>query len=212
MSNKNYYRNNKASDRGYKRSSKPSWGGVVAIVVAALLFFTASVSALAFVSDGFTKTDPTTWFERELNPDNYIKRENYSDQFPDKLANADKGDLTFNIKDDGTIVLKGEYNDSTAANDYNCSWLLTAVTLPAGEYTLSMGNTKHNEEGLFGLMAEIGGRAPEYVGETDFKFTLTEETNVNIYVYVDNCNKFYGINSYIRPILVAKDVAVEYYK
>ena len=212
MGNKNYYRNNKASDSGYKRSSKPSWGGVVAIVVAAGLFFTAAISGFAYMSDGFTNMDPTTWFERELNPDNLIKKENYSKQFPDKLPDEKKGDLEFKIKDDGTIVLKGQYKDADASDNHNQIWALTSVTLSAGEYTLSMGNTENNEEGLFGLVAEIGGKAPEYVGATDLKFEVTEETTVTISVYVNNDNRFFGIHSYIRPILVGKDAKVQYFK
>ncbi len=210
MSNKNYYRNrNSQSDKG---RSNFSWGGVIAIVVAAFLFFTSAIGGLAFISAGFNNMDPTTWFERELNPDNLIKKENYSKQFPDKLPDEKKGDLEFKIKDDGTIVLKGQYKDADAADNHNETWALTSVTLPAGEYTLSMGNTKNNEKELFGLVAQIGGNAPEYVGANDLKFELTEETTVTISVYVNNDNRFFGIHSYIRPILVSGDVAVEYYK
>lgn len=192
------------------RRSSTFWGKVIALVLVICTLFTTFVTAVGFFSEGFSNADPTTWFEKDNNPDNLIQKANYIDSLIDE---SEKG-LKMDWKDDGSVVLSGKHDDtSNDASDYY-TYAFVNVTLPEGTYVLSTGN-KNCREDLFGLHYKYGSGenfVQDYVGEDDVEIVLTEETTITISIFAANKERFWGINSYIRPILVEKGNAVEFYK
>jgi hypothetical protein len=198
---------------GHKRMS---FKNLAVIIFCAVLAASALLASVAFLSKGFTNTDVTSWFERELNPDNLIKEENYVDNLEDELENG----LKINYKDSGEIVLYGKVDDDSITGDQTPDPItFVSVTVDPGKvYTLSSGN-KNASEKTFGLQCEWvdanGEKVSAKAADDALKIDLTKHTEavtLTISFYYENDVTYFGINSYLRPTLVVGESAGDFYK
>ena len=193
-----------------------SFTNLAVIIVCAVLAASTLLASVGFLSKGFTNTDVTSWFERELNPDNLIKEENYVDNLDDELENG----LKINYKDSGEIVLFGKVDDDNITGDQQPDPIpFVSVTVDPGKvYTLSSGN-KHCDEKTFGLLCEwidangekVSGKAADDALKIDLT-ECTEAVTLTISFYYENDVTYFGINSYLRPTLVEGESAGDFYK
>ena len=202
---KNYNNNNQN-----RRSARGAfYVKIVALVLAVCALFGALFACGSYATDGFTNWDPTSWFERDLNPDNLLKREDYIEALPEEI----EGGLKFKWNENGSVKISGIFEEKNPSESFY-TFVFTDVTLPAGTYVLSTGNDKANTN-TFGLRMEYPIGAEKKcvdVGADNYKFTLEGETNVVLSVFVAKNERFYGINSYINPVLVAEGDTVSFYK
>lgn len=208
---KRYKRRN--NGEGHKRMS---FTNLAVIIVCAVLAASTLLASLGFLLKGFTNRDVTSWFERELNPDNLIKEENYVDNLADELKNG----LKVNYKDSGEIVLYGKVDDDTKTGDQQPDPItFVSVTVDPGKvYTLSSGN-KNSSEKTFGLQCEWvdanGEKVSAKAADDALKIDLTKHTEVvtlTISFYYENDVTYLGIFSYLRPTLVVGESAGDFYK
>ena len=200
------YRNSKKSENGTKRRTN-----LAAIIVAAALattfLTTAAVSGIAFASKGFNNGNVETWFEREVNEENLIKVGEYSKSLPTEVGKD--GELKLTKKDDGTLLLKGEFNDASQTEKAVHPIPFVSVTVEPGTYVISSGN-KHADKDTFYLQYEYlkdGEMQTNSVYGEDVKVEFTEQTTVTFSIAVMNGESFFGILSYLRPVLVPDGVA-----
>lgn len=194
-----------------KKSKKMSLGKIALIVICAVLAFSAIFACFGTLSKGSANIDVGSWFERELNEDNLIKRSDYNKQLPDELDNG----LKINWKDDGSIVLRGKVNDTSIDDEQDPAALpFTSVTLQGGKvYTISTDNKKCSEK-TFGLLVQYDD-VTERVGANEFVIDLSEKegyTNVVLSIFYENDVTYFGINSYIRPVLIREGSTGGFYK
>ncbi len=205
--------NRRKNGEGRKRMS---FTHLAVIIICAVLAASALLASVGFLSKGFTNTDVGSWFERELNPDNLIKEENYSSNLEDELDNG----LRINWKDSGEIVLYGKVDDDNVTGDQTPDAIpFVSVTVDPGKvYTLSSGN-KNADEKTFGLLCEWNDTTGENVSakaaDDALKIDLTEYTEavtLTISIYYENDVTYFGLNSYLRPCLVEGEEAGDFYK
>ena len=195
---------------------KKNTGVLLSIIICAVLacsllasFFTM---CFGFMTDNYTKDDPSTWFERELNEDNILKRDIYHDE----LVSESKGGLKLNWKDDGSVIIFGiQESDKDDDDFYRVEF--ASVTLAPGVYKLSTGNKNADSKsfGIFYSYANSGNIIQNYVGSETETITITEsmgDTVVRLSVFVAEDERFFGIQSYVRPILVPEASSVDFYK
>lgn len=208
---KRYNRRN--NGEGHKRMS---FTYLAVIIVCAVLAASTLLASVGFLSRGFTNTDVTSWFKRELNPDNLIKEENYVDNLEDELKNG----LKVDYKDSGEIVLYGKVDDDSITGDQQPDPItFVSVTVDPGKvYTLSSGN-KNVSEKTFGLQCEWvdanGEKVSAKAADDALKIDLTKHTEavtLTISFYYENDVTYLGIFSYLRPTLVVGESAGDFYK
>ena len=137
----------------------------------------------------------TSMFDRDLNPDNLIKVENYVVKDKDDNGNG----IDVKVDDDGVIKLNGK---ATADDEYT----VTELVLEPGEYTLSGFKSDKSKVGLKATF----GTSEHYAGTSSDTFVLESSTTVTIVVYV--ADDHYCLNTTIKPVLVTGDEAGEFYK
>ena len=137
----------------------------------------------------------SSMFDRDLNPDNLIKVENYVVQDKDDNGNG----VDVKVDDDGVIKLNGK---ATADDEY----IVTELVLEPGEYTLSGFKSDKSKVGLKATF----GTSEHYAGTSSDTFVLESSTTVTIVVYV--AEDHYCLNTTIKPVLVTGDEAGEFYK
>ena len=200
------------NDNGRRMSVK----NLAVILVCAIFAGSALLAAVGFMSKGFTNTDVGSWFEKELNPDNLIKKENYNSKLDDELENG----LKIKWKDNGEIVLSGKVDDTKITGEQSpAPYPFTSVTVEPGEvYTISSGN-KSCDEKTFGLFVEWkdsdGVTQSVKVADDAVKLDFSdyeEEVTLTISIYYQNDVTYFGLQSYLRPVLVEGDTAGEFYK
>ena len=200
-------KNKKTNNNNFSRGA--FWGKIVAVSLAVCTLFGALFAGASFMTDGFTKMDPSEWFERDINPDNLIKRDDYVEALPEET----EGGLSLDWRKNGSVRISGKLEESNPSDSFY-RVVFTDVTLPAGKYTLSCGNDKANTN-TFGLRMEYNLGAEKQsidVGAEDFTFELDSETTVVLSIFVAKNERFYGINSFINPILVSEGQTVSFYK
>ena len=194
-----------------ENKKKMSFGNIAVIIICVVLACSALLAGVGFMSKGFTNTDVSSWFERELNEDNLIKKSNYDKQLPDDLANG----LNINWKDDGSIVLTGKVDDTTLNDEQDPDPIpFTSVTLRGGKvYTLSTSN-KNCSEKTFGIEVKYDD-VVHRVGADEYIIDLSEKedyTEVCLSIFYENDVTYFGINSYIRPVLIPEGSTGGFYK
>lgn len=137
---------------------------------------------------------------REINPDNLIKVENYSIKTEKTTVGID-----VDVKEDGRISLSGK-----ATADYKAA--VVTLQLNPGEYTL--GGCK-SQIGKSGLVIEYNG-SEHYAGIDGDKegatFTITEDqgsVSATVYVFVDEDVR---VLQTIEPTLAKGDEEISFYK
>lgn len=203
--------------KNFKENTKRlSLGNVVAIILCGVLAASALLAGVGFMSKGFTNTDVGSWFERELNADNLIKKEDYNDKLPSELDNG----LKINWKDDGSIVLSGKVDDkSIDAEQDPAPVAFTSVTLQGGKvYNITPDNKSCTKDG-FGLMISyvdanginVTNQKVDGDGAVIDLSAKNGSTNVTISFYYENDVTYFGITSYIRPVLVEDGSVSSFY-
>ena len=199
-----------------KNYKKISVKNAVVIIVCVIMACSALLAGLGFMSKGFVNGDVGSWLQRDLNTDNLIKYEDYNDKLADELDNG----LKITWRDDGSILLRGNVDDDSINGEQDpVPYAFTNVILEGGKvYTISPDNDKCTKS-TFGLMVDYtdanGIVVSEKVDADGFVIDLTEksdDTVVTISFYYENDVTYYGINSYIRPVLVEGDTAASFYK
>ena len=203
--------------KNFKNNTKRmSLSNLAVIVICSVLAASALLAGVGFLSKGFTNTDVQSWFERELNEDNLIKKADYDENIADELDNG----LKLEVKDSGEIVLRGKVDDKTINGEQDPEpYAFTSITVDGGKvYTLSTGN-KNCSLSTFGLVVvyvDANGESQSVrVGSDPYVIDLTgktEQTTFTLKIFYENDVTYFGINSYIRPVLVEGDTAGEFYK
>lgn len=165
---------------------KPTWLGVVCLVLAALTVFGVAMS----LTDNFTTTD----ISRPLNDDNF-----YTASCMTLEDTNDGSGIIVDVKDNGSIKLKG-----TASDDVD--YTIGSVTLNKGTYTFTavsgaalnsvyvtatVGSTVHNAD---------------FTGNT-FEIT-SDNTVVTLEVHIAADTE---INKTVYPVIVSGDEAGDFF-
>lgn len=202
--------------KNYNNTKRMSLSNFAVIMICAVLAASALLAGVGFLSKGFTNTDVQSWFERELNEDNLIKKADYDDDISKELDNG----LKLDVKDSGEIVLRGKVEDKTINAEQDPEpYAFASVTVDGGKvYTLSTGN-KNCSKDTFGLEVvyiDANGESQTVrVGSDPHVIDLTgkeEQTTFTLKIFYENNVTYFGINSYIRPVLVEGETAGEFYK
>ena len=194
-----YRKSNSNNHNSGGRRTKISFGAIVAIVLAGVLFTTATTTAIGFASKGFTNNNIESWFEKELNEDNLIKEENYC-----KVDSETAKGLKIKIKDDGSIFLSGCQDEEKVTGDSYYDVKFVDVTVEAGKYILSSGNDKASKD-TFCLQYDYisdGEKQVGWVYDDPVPLEFTETTTITLSIAVVRGERFFGIQSYLRPVLV----------
>ena len=168
----------------FKKRRLPRWANNLICVLAAVLICT-----------GLYALD-----NREVNPDNLIKVENYSIK-----TEKTKVGIDVDVKDDGRISLSGK-----ATADYKAA--VVTLQLNPGEYTLGGCNSQIGEKGLvieYNGISHYAGVDDEDEGAT---FTITEDqgsVSATVYVFVDEDVR---VLQTIKPTLAKGDEEISFYK
>ena len=172
----------------------PQWTLILLSVLVSCLVLT-TVGAL---STGFTDWKVTEWFEKEVNPDNLIKVENY--QIKSEKPN---GGPEFEVKDDGTIKVSGK-----AAN-YR-EKVVASVTLEPGTYTI--GGYKSDMEKM--SLAIVFNGEIHYAGDdsdvTGATFTVTETVVATVKLVIAKDTNFL-LSATVRPTLGNGSEEIDFY-
>ena len=180
-----------------KRNARRFWRTASLILVSVLLSVFA-VGALGGLDNVF---------EKDLNPDNLLKYEDYVENL---MKDETEGGMHIKWKDDGSFALWGKHSDDDITNATLVDYEFVTVVLEPGTYTLSANNKDAGDN--FGLYALIAGETEKQ--RTDdgvVSFDVTEgQTAVSIGWYVKNNQRL--IYEKIEPTLVAGDTAIEFYK
>ena len=162
----------------------PQWAIVVLSVLVSCLVLT-TVGAL---STGFTDWKVTEWFEKEVNPDNLLKAENYVL----KTSKVNEG-LEFTVDDYGVIKVDGK-----ASKDYEA--VIATITLEPGTYTIGGYDSDANKMSLAIVVnAEVhyAGNEGELSGAT---FTVEETTAATVKLVIAEDANFI-LAATVRPTL-----------
>ena len=188
----NNYENNKK-----KRRSKEIWR-TIGIIVASTLCAAMLMSVGSFVKP---------LFEKEVNPDNLIKEENYWESATG-LKETEKG-LKIKWNEDGSIVLSGKHNDDNLAGNALYMVQFTQVILDKGTYVFNSGNDDAKKD-EFGIMILKNGETI-YAEGSDVKIEITENSTPVLFgIYVKNNE--YLWNEKLTPTLVPDGSPVEFYQ
>ena len=164
----------------------------IAFFATVVLVCTTLMTGIAFISDGFEKK-PDAWFSTEVNPDNYIKLENY------KIKNGqdDGNGIKYSVSDKGVIRLNGKATE-------DISIVLADVVLEAGTYTISGVDSCTN----YGLVVD-GANVDAKAGVTNDTFTLEQAATVTVSIYVNEGT--FLLNKTIKPVLNKGDTPIDFY-
>ena len=164
------------------------------IIVAAILVTVITLSVLGSLSDGFSNWDTSTWQLRDRNKENLL-----SGKFTD--YNPGNG-ITAKAKDDGTIILDGEY----VGSESSVVIPVEVVALSEGTYTFT--GAPKGSTGTYNLQLVYDGKTvySDFDGCT-FKLESAASVTVQIVVYP----KVEINNVTIRPVIVAGDEAGDFY-
>lgn len=175
---------------------KPRTKRIIAFA-AAVLVITMILSVLGSLSDGFQNWDTATWQLRDRNEDNLLSG-NFTDY--------NKGDgITATAKNDGTIILDGEYKGSAD----NIVIPVETLSLPKGTYTFT--GAPNGSTSTYNLQLTYNSGSDVVYADFDGNtFTIPDggaTVTVQIVVYPD-CK----INNVrIRPVLVEGSEAGDFY-
>ena len=170
----------KVSKRGM-----PIWAKVVCVVLVCVL---ALGVAMALFGD------------REVNPKNLIKADNYQIIDQNTLIG-----LEVDVKDDGAIFVSGK---ATQAYEK----VITTLQLEPGTYTF--GGCK-SQIGKYGLKLTLGAAEVHYAGVKDenqgstFTIEGTEPVTVTISLFVGDEQRVFQT---FKPTLVKGEEAIDFYK
>lgn len=188
MAKHRFRKNNNDKDFKKKRTLRN-----IAIGVCICFAATFGASLVGFATNGFTEKDPTVWFEKQLNPDNLIKVDDYLIEDGQDDGNGVK----VKIDENGVIKLNG-----TAQKDVE--YHLCDVVLEPGEYTIS-GIKSDVKSGLKVTGANLEAKA----GTSGATFTVEYVQTVSISIYV--AEDTFSFNRTIEPCLVSGDAAGSIY-
>lgn len=175
----------------YSKSSKGKrLGKTIAMFLAGVLLCTGLVTAIGGLTSGFDNMNPTTWFEKDANPDNLIKvDDNYI-----VTQNTNRGVKIKVNEKNGEIKLKGE---ATSAHEVT----VQTVSLLPGTYKLSGMKDVNLDECYLGV--EVDGT--RYLANVEGRdtFTVSVVTDVSVYISWVNEHNFGLLGTKVLPELVA---------
>jgi hypothetical protein len=175
----------------------PRWANNLCIVLAAVL----CCAVLGGLSSGFTNWDTESWFDKEANPDNLIKVENYLIQTEEGTQGID-----IDVDEKGVIKLSGK-----ATEDFEEA--VVTLNLTPGTYTLGGMNSQKGKSGLkieYNGITHYAGIDSETEGET---FTISEDegtVTATVYVFVDDDKSAPLLP--IKPTLAKGDEEISFWK
>lgn len=175
----------------------PRWANNLCIVLVAVL----CCAVLGGLSSGFTNWDTETWFDKDPNPDNLIKVDNY-------LIKDEKGSqgIEVDVDEKGVIKLSGK-----ATEDVEIA--VVTLNLAPGTYTLGGFNSQKGKSGLkieYNGITHYAGIDDETEGET---FTISAEEGTvaaTVYVFVEDGERAPLFS--IKPTLAKGEEEIGFYK
>ena len=179
-------RSRKNSSQNYKSKRTAKTIGVIAAIILGATLLTSTVG---FMSDGFIKSNPLEWVQKDLNKNNLISVDDYLIK-DDEDLDLGKG-LTGTVNEDGVIKLNGKAekeNIYTVAN----------VTLKPGTYTISGVDSSSK----YGIQVVYGSNLAKS-GTNSETFEITTEQSVAIQIYVAEDTRL--IYKSFKPCLVEGD-------
>ncbi len=174
----------------FKKNTKLSLGLIVIII----LCCTAILGLIGAVTDGFED------FEfRQINEDNIIKVENYSDSLTAKHEG-----LTCEVNKDGVIAISGKSKGGTSGEFI----VQTNITLEPGEYTLSCDGVKGLDDDTYYLVLSSSNASVILDNDKPETFTVTESTTYTLIIVIEEDVE---VNAKFKPVLVKDDEAGSFY-
>ena len=182
-----------------KNSTKRSFKNAIKWI--ALVLVTATLSAVAvFAFGGLKATNP---FDKELNPDNLLKYENYD---KNQLLTDTGYGVEFKWNENGSIRVNGKNGDPTVKENEVKEYVFTSLTLEPGVYTLS--GYEKGKLNTLGLFVEVPGKQTYYT-KPDVTFFIEETTTVTVGIFVGNDVNF--VLQDVKPVLVKGNTAGSFY-
>ena len=173
---------------------KNSFGKTIALVIVTVLLSVAIISVIGYASNGKFNYGGDDWSLTQLNPDNYIKVDNYL------IENETSEDgYSIEINNDGRIKVTGK----NATSD-NVSLDVTNVTLPAGTYTFISGAPGVSTSSYFMSLFSSNG---EHYADFGGKIVLTEESTFTVKLVImagQECDATFS------PVLVPDGCSTEF--
>lgn len=179
---------------------------VLTVTAMTLAILTTVLGVLHLSGVALKSPSEWTWNQDERNEKNLLTTDCYVSNL---TSDFEKG-LKIDWKDDGSFVLSGKYEDADLAGNARFTYDFANVTLNAGTYTISSGNT-HCDEQEFGLVVTYGN-STEYIGSKAKTITLTDTTTVTVGVFVKNNLRLWSLTSKITPVVAAGTETIEFYQ
>ncbi len=175
----------------YSKNSKGKRvGKTIAMFLAGLLLGMGLVTAIGGLTSGYDNMNPTTWFEKEPNPDNLIKvDDNYI-----VTQDTNRGVKIKVNENNGEIKLTGT---ATSAHEVT----VQTVSLKPGTYKLSGMKNVNLDKCYLGCVVN-GVAYKANVADND-TFTVSEVTDVRLYISWVDKHDFGLFGMKVLPELVA---------
>lgn len=190
----NQYHGSNKSKRGWR---------MVGICALCTCLAILGASLVGFISGGFSKKDPTTWFNREVNQNNLLIGKYNTD-----LPSASGYGVDIQWEKNGIVKLDGTHSDASLQKQQEVKITFASLILKAGTYTIS-GYSKA-QKNTCGVCVDVNNNT--YYGDISSgsgTFTLESDATVVVSVYFANDVRLRNVE--IRPVLVSGSNAGNFY-
>ena len=184
----------------YSKNSKGKRiGKTIAMFLAGVLLCTGLVTAIGGLTSGFDNMNPTSWFEKDVNPDNLIKADAEDYISSQTLLSGVKID----VKENGAIKLTGEATQAGSVQ-------VAAVELQPGKYTIS--GLKDASSTKFALIVKYGDGDVAFAGLESQTFEVTQAETVTVHIqWLEDYDFGSVIGTEVKPVLVSGTEAGSFY-
>ena len=189
----------------FLRIRRRTWRRVGAVLLCVALSVGALTAIARWTGGSY---DIVSQIRGDRNPANLLTVEDYTVEKNKngKMEASTRYGIDYKVKEDGRVVLTGTNKNYEGSNGEKYQTVpFAAVTLKAGEYTLS-GYEKAGANTL-GVYALVNGN--EVRGDIDGTFKLSQESTVVIGFYIYNDVRTF--NTTLSPVLVAGATAGSFY-
>ena len=173
---------------------KRNKGKIALLCLAVILLAVGLCAIIGRVTKGFQDFDV-----REINPDNLLKAESYTEGLD---AEREDG-LKVTVNDDGVITVSGKNKTEEAIQI-----AVQEVTLEVGKYTLSSGSKETDEDTCF--MSIVNGEET-VIADTEDDSTIIITANDTVCTVYITVNAGENVDITFKPVLVEGSEAGAFY-
>lgn len=185
----------------YSKSSKGKRRGkVIAMFIAGVLLCTGFVTAIGGITNGFDNMNPTSWFEKQANPDNLIKVDAEDYISSQTLLSG----VEIDVKDNGVIKVTGEASQAGSVQ-------IASVQLEPGTYTIS--GLKDASSTKCALVVKYGNGDVAFAGLESQTFVIAQAETVTVHLnWTEGYDFGKVIGTEVKPVLVSGAEAGSFFK